>query len=257
MSADADADAAPTTRYGVFLRPDPLTCWVQAQVNTALVQQFGVVSAAAFPPHATLVGNLRTDVGPDALAGLLEPVLDATAAFTVSNAGIVRLGGALVYDVHGDATGRPNRPLVALAEAVRDAVLAVSLPIDDHLVTPVEDAVFHGHLSLGLPRPRRSGGPRRRDRGLPARTAADSSSDLHRGGGHAARLRGGLDLGVVARDDLAAPAVLAPARRAGVCRPLREHQRTVGAARPGGAPLPGPAGCQDAGTVTTTDGSRR
>lgn len=148
MSADVDADPGRTTRYGVFLRPDPLTCWVQAQVNTALVQQFGVVSAAAFPPHATLVGNLRTEVGPDALVGLLEPVLDATAAFTVSNAGIVRLGGALVYDVHGDATGRPNRPLVALAEAVRDAVLAVSLPIDDHLVTPVEDAVFHGHLSL-------------------------------------------------------------------------------------------------------------
>ena len=125
-----------TTRHGVFLRPDPLTCWVQAQLNSVLVQQFGVVSAAAFPPHATLVGNLRTDVGPEALVRLLDPVLDATTPFTVHDAGLARLGGALVYDVHGDGTGRPNPPLVRLAEAVRDAVLPVSLPITDHLVTP-------------------------------------------------------------------------------------------------------------------------
>ncbi len=73
-----------TTRYGVFLRPDPLT-W---------------------------------------------------------------LGSAFVYDVHTDGSGRPNHALVAVADAVRDAVLPVSLPITDHLVTPVEEAEFHGHLSL-------------------------------------------------------------------------------------------------------------
>ena len=145
---DASSPGRRTTRYGVFLRPDPLTCWVQAQLNTVLVQQFGLVSAAAFPPHATLVGNLRTDVGVDALVARLDAALSGRRSFTVHNAGVVRLGDALVYDVHHDGAGRPNPDLVALGDAVRLAVLPVSLPIDDHLVTPVEEAELHGHLSL-------------------------------------------------------------------------------------------------------------
>jgi hypothetical protein len=75
-------------------------------------------------------------------------VLGALRPFTVHNAGLTRLGDALVYDVHHDQHGHPNADLVALGEAVRQAVLPVSLPITDHLVTPVEEAELHGHLSL-------------------------------------------------------------------------------------------------------------
>ena len=46
------------TRYGVFLRPDPLTCASVTRITGQLRAQFGLVSAGAFPPHATLAGSL-------------------------------------------------------------------------------------------------------------------------------------------------------------------------------------------------------
>lgn len=56
--------ATTTTRpdpyhYGVFLRPDPLTCATEVRIHTALKQRYGLVSCPIFPPHATLAGNVR------------------------------------------------------------------------------------------------------------------------------------------------------------------------------------------------------
>jgi hypothetical protein len=46
-----------TTRYGVFLTPDPATCAAVSTVTGLIRAQYGFVSAAAFPPHATLAGS--------------------------------------------------------------------------------------------------------------------------------------------------------------------------------------------------------
>lgn len=136
------------TRYGVFLRPDPVTCWVVSQLTTVLAQQFGLVSAAAFPPHATLVGNLATEATAAELVERLDPVFAAVRPFPVHNAGLVRLGDCFLFDVHTDGAGAPNAPLVAVAAAVKDALLPMSVPVRDHLAVPVAENTFWGHLSI-------------------------------------------------------------------------------------------------------------
>ena len=135
-------------RYGVFLRPDPLTCWAQTQINLALREQFGIVSAAAFPPHATLVGNLHTDATAVELVDLLTPVFANRVKFDVYNAGIQQVGDSLLYNVHEDGKGAPNAPLVDLAAAVKSALLPVALDHDDYLVPQVGETEFWAHLSL-------------------------------------------------------------------------------------------------------------
>ncbi|SER95544.1 hypothetical protein SAMN05443377_1224 [Propionibacterium cyclohexanicum] len=135
-------------RYGIYLRPDPRTCWVQAQLNVLLYQQFGVVSAAAFPPHATLVGNLKTEATPDELVERVGDALRGVCAFPVFNKGIERSRSAFVFNVNENGQGGRNEPFARLAADMKAALLPVSLPIDDFLVTPLKDYEFKGHLSL-------------------------------------------------------------------------------------------------------------
>ncbi|WP_158778506.1 heme utilization protein [Streptomyces cellulosae] len=137
-------------RYGIFLRPDPATCWAVTQVTLALNKQFGLVSAGAFPPHATLIGNLCTRATETELISALDPVFEKVAPFPVHNSGISRTGSdTYEYDVNLDASGtRPNEPLCRVAAAVAKAVEPLSVPVDDHLVTPVADYAFAAHLAL-------------------------------------------------------------------------------------------------------------
>lgn len=136
------------TRYGVFLRPDAATCWNVVQVTTALRQQFGFVSAGAFPPHATLVGNLATTATPASLIDALDPVFADTRPFAVRNAGVAHAVG-FHYDIDGAPSGAGrNGPLVEVARAVRAALLPLSIPVEDRLVTPLADAEFFGHIGL-------------------------------------------------------------------------------------------------------------
>ena len=137
-------------RYGIFLRPDPTTCWNVTQITIALKRQFGMVSAGAFPPHATLIGNLRTDASTEQLVEALNPVFADLKPFPVYNAGVRRTAkNTFEYDVNLDATGdAPNRPLRQVAAAVKQAVLPLSIPADDYLVIPVAEYEFAGHLGL-------------------------------------------------------------------------------------------------------------
>ena len=135
-------------RYGIFLRPDAATCWNVTQVTFALERQFGLVSAGAFPPHATLIGNLATDASENDLAGALETVFTGLRRFPVYNSGIVRTVG-YHYDVNLDELGLlPNEPLNRVARAVKETVLPLSVPVEDFIVTPVADYEFSGHLGL-------------------------------------------------------------------------------------------------------------
>lgn len=137
-------------RYGIFLRPDPATCWNVTQVTLALNKQFGLVSAGAFPPHATLIGNLATNATESELVAALDSVFKNVRPLAVYNSGIDRKEkNTFEYNVNLDASGnQPNEPLVQVAAAVKEAVLPLSVPVDDFLVIPVAEYEFAGHLGL-------------------------------------------------------------------------------------------------------------
>ncbi len=120
-------------RYGVFLRPDPLTCAAVTRITDQLRAQFGLVSAGAFPPHATLAGSLP-------LAG--PPELPPAAPFTVRNHGLAWLNGGLVYDVHGPE-------IEQLAAAVDAAVRPLLQPASGLAADLYEPGRWRAHLSLG------------------------------------------------------------------------------------------------------------
>src|SRR5215211_8962746 len=109
-------------RFGVFLRPDPKTCAAVTQITGQLRAQYGLTSAAAFPPHVTLAGGLPVVVPLAELIQLIGFVLRRVRAFTVQNLGVRRLAdSALAYDVSA-IDGTPNRPLSDLAGAVDSVV---------------------------------------------------------------------------------------------------------------------------------------
>jgi hypothetical protein len=126
------------TRYGVFLRPDPLTCAAVTRITDQLRAQFGLVSAGAFPPHATLAGSLPLSAPPDEPLGA---ALAAVAPFTARNHGIAWLNGGLVYDVHGDAMAE----LAAAVDATVRPLLAPAAGIPADLFEPGR---WRAHLSL-------------------------------------------------------------------------------------------------------------
>lgn len=140
-------------RYGVFLLPDPRTAAAVTTITSQIKAQYGLVSAAAFPPHVTLVGSLPLAGDPDqALLDLeseLEVALAARESFLMANAGVARLGNAIVYDVH-ERDGAPNADLLDLVASVRSAVLPRLAPTASETLAPDvrEPGQWHGHLSL-------------------------------------------------------------------------------------------------------------
>lgn len=132
-------------RYGIFLRPDPETCWAVTQIVQAVRLQFGLVSAAAFAPHATLIGNLRSRVGEQDLVELLDGVFSTVSPITIYNHGIENFA----YNVNLDESGQaPNEDLAGIARAVRDVVLPIHLWHTDYLAPNVQDYQFAAHLTL-------------------------------------------------------------------------------------------------------------
>lgn len=135
-------------RYGVFLRPDPRTCAVLARLHLLMKQQYGLVSCAAFPPHATLAGNVHATVTEEELIAVLDPPLSEATAFTTYNAGIERHGKGFAYNVHQLPDGTPNPEMVDLALSVNTAMAPVSTIRPDFLFKPFDPAEFRAHLSV-------------------------------------------------------------------------------------------------------------
>jgi hypothetical protein len=138
-------------RYGIFLRPDPQTCWAVAQVTLALRQQFGFVAAEVFAPHATLIGNLQVTQSEDELVGVLNPVFEQVHPIAIYNHGVRanEQESSVRYDINLNATGdRPNAKLAAIAAATKTAVLPHHIRHNDFLAPNVEEYTFAAHLSL-------------------------------------------------------------------------------------------------------------
>lgn len=136
-------------RFGVFLRPDPLTCAAVTRVTDQLRAQYGLTSAAAFPPHVTLAGSLLLAEPEADLIAALTGIFSGRAGFVVANAGARRLfGSTLAYDVH-EWQGRPNAPLVALTVAVDEVVRALTQePASGQRLDLYHPEQWRAHLSL-------------------------------------------------------------------------------------------------------------
>ncbi|WP_445518286.1 2'-5' RNA ligase family protein [Streptomyces sp. NEAU-174] len=140
--------AASSFRYGVFLRPDPGTCALLTELHLLLRQQYGLVSCAAYPPHATLAGNMPTDAPEDELTGRIGTALAGTAAFTAYNLGIEKGGGGIGFNLHDLPDGSPNPGITNLLDTVRRAMAPVAEPMDHYRANPLDPGRFRAHLSI-------------------------------------------------------------------------------------------------------------
>jgi hypothetical protein len=141
-------DDSDPFRYGIFLRPDPRTCRAVTVVTDQLRAQYGLVSAGAFPPHATLVGSQPLGHDEDLVADAVTDLLADRPAFPVHNAGIREQGVGFVYDVSGMPDGSRNADLLALAADVDRAVAPFRRPMGSPELHEFDGARFRAHLSL-------------------------------------------------------------------------------------------------------------
>lgn len=141
-------DLGDPYRYGVYLRPDPRTCLAVTTVTNQLRAQYGLVSAGAFPPHATLVGSQHLGRDEDAIVAALDAVLADRPGFEVHNRGVRSSGVGFVYDVHHRGDGSPNDDLVELAAVVDGAVAPLRLSMNSPQAHVFDRAGFLAHLSL-------------------------------------------------------------------------------------------------------------
>lgn len=134
--------------WGVYLRPDPITCKAIADLTELAKRQFGIVSAAAFAPHATLAGAVPSNATAEEFIAMLDPLLSRTTAFPVYNAGIARRPTSVYYDIDTLGNGEVNRPLHNLATAVNEAISPIAAYTAGEWSQPFESGKFWAHLSL-------------------------------------------------------------------------------------------------------------
>jgi hypothetical protein len=136
-------------RYGVFLTPDAKTSAAVTSITGFVRAQFGLVSANRFPPHLTLAGSLPITIGEEDFLDVVNGVAGRHVPFEIWNSGIGRLGdAAVVFDVHGDASGNPNATLIDLAADVANAVQPLLRPVDSLPADLPRRQSWRGHLSL-------------------------------------------------------------------------------------------------------------
>lgn len=141
-------DDSDPFRYGIYLRPDPQTCRAVTVVTDQLRAQYGLVSAGAFPPHATLVGSQPFGFAEPDVIDALSALLADRPAFPVHNAGIRGQGQGFVYDVSENADGSVNTAFVALARDIDSAIAPFRPAVHNPENNDFRPESFRAHLSL-------------------------------------------------------------------------------------------------------------
>lgn len=134
--------------WGVYLRPDPLTCKAITDLTNLCKQQFGIVSAAAFAPHATLAGAVPSDATAEDFMEVLDPLLRRTEPFPVYNAGISVMNTTIIYDIDRLENGEKNTQLHQLAIDVNEVIAPLTNYQPDDWIQPFDGEHFHAHFSL-------------------------------------------------------------------------------------------------------------
>ncbi|MBZ4487541.1 2'-5' RNA ligase family protein [Microbacterium sp. cx-55] len=141
-------DDSDPFRYGIYLRPDARTCRAVTVVTDQLRAQYGLLSAGAFPPHATLVGSQPFGFAEPDVIDAVTTLLRSQRSFDVHNAGIRPQGRGYVYDVSENPDGGVNEEFVRLARDIDATVAPFRRPMNSPLPNDFEPDVFHAHLSL-------------------------------------------------------------------------------------------------------------
>ncbi|KQQ28457.1 2'-5' RNA ligase family protein [Frondihabitans sp. Leaf304] len=148
MSPKSPRDDSDPYRYGIYLRPDAQTCRAVTVITDQLRAQFGLVSAGAFPPHATLVGSQPFGAAENDVIDVVTSALADQPAFDVHNSGVRAQGIGFVYDVHHRADGTVNDDLFRLAEKIEATVAPLRRPMSSPPPNDFEPDKFRAHLSL-------------------------------------------------------------------------------------------------------------
>lgn len=141
-------DDSDPYRYGIYLRPDARTCRAVTTITDQLRAQYGIVSAGAFPPHATLVGSQPFGHDEDAVVDAVSTLLAGRAGFDVLNTGIREQGIGYVYDVSRRPDGSRNEEFVRLAADVDAAVARFRRTMGSPPANDYEPEHYRAHLSL-------------------------------------------------------------------------------------------------------------
>ncbi len=141
-------DDSDPFRYGIYLRPDAKTCRAVTTVTDQLRAQYGLLSAGAFPPHATLVGSQPFGFSEPAVVDALTELLDGRPAFTVHNAGVRAQGRGYVYDVSENPDGSCERRPGESGSRHRGDGRPVPRADEQPLPNDFVPELYRGHLSL-------------------------------------------------------------------------------------------------------------
>lgn len=134
--------------FGVYLRPDPGTCELVARITDLLRRQFGIVSAAAFPPHATLAGAIPISVPTINVVDRLDHVLKSAHELKIFNAGVSRIGDYVVFDIDRTEDGAKNHDLQELARLVNQSLDIFDDGGTGFQIERFSLETFHAHLTL-------------------------------------------------------------------------------------------------------------
>lgn len=134
--------------WGVYLRPDPVTCKAIKDITDLCVRQFGIVSAAVFAPHATVAGAVPSEASAEDFIEILDPLLASTPSFPVFNAGITRGTDVVYYDIDKLQSGEINQPLHDLATAVNQTIAPITAYKPGEWSRPFVPEKFWAHFSL-------------------------------------------------------------------------------------------------------------
>ncbi len=152
MSIDlATLEGNPSIRYGFYLRPSAAMSRAQAEVHEVLRRQFGLQVAGKFMPHATVMGFHRSDAPLSSLTAAIDGVMAGRAPFVITNRGPRPHGrSGISLDVHANADGTPNAPLVDLHEAVFAALTPLAHPDCEFAWGDWSREHFRAHLTLAM-----------------------------------------------------------------------------------------------------------
>lgn len=148
VTAKLPRDPSDPYRHGIYLRPDARTCRAVTVVTDQLRAQYGLLSAGAFPPHATLVGSQPFGSHEDQVVAAVTALLDGRPAFDVHNAGVREQGIGFVYDVATRPDGSHNDDFVRLAADIEAVVAPFRQPMQVPLANDYDPEQYRAHLSL-------------------------------------------------------------------------------------------------------------
>lgn len=134
--------------FGVYLQPDPPTCDVIERITNLLKRQYGLSSAAAFPPHATLAGAIPISAPLDTVVNCLDRILRSARSQRIHNSGISRLGDYVIFDIDQDEYRQKNQELFDLALSVNQELQRFDDGGTGYQIERFSPESFHAHLTL-------------------------------------------------------------------------------------------------------------